>query len=126
MKKKLCFFSGIVISVFVLMFSCTKRNAEQVAGNNTCDTTQVSYQNDVLPIVQSYCYPCHSNNNTHFSNGVSLEGYDNLKAWALAGYLVGDVRWDPGFTGMPYGKPRISDCAINTIVAWVNQGCQKN
>lgn len=122
MKKQFCLLFGFVISALLFMFSCTKHSEDKLAGGDSCDTTHVSYQTDVLPIIQSYCYPCHSSTNNNFSNGVNLEGYDNLQGWGKSGFLVGDVRHDPGFTGMPYGKPQISDCAINKIVAWVNQG----
>jgi len=122
MNKVFCILAGLFICVIVFTFSCTKKSIEQSAGSNYCDTTSVSYQNDVLPIIETYCYPCHSMNNKAFSNGIVLEGFDNLKAWGLSTYLLGDIRHDPGFIGMPYGKPKLSDCSINMITAWINQG----
>jgi len=53
---------------------------------------------------------------------VSLEGYDNFKGWSQSGYVLGDITQQSGFTPMPYGKPKISNCAINKITAWINQG----
>jgi hypothetical protein len=32
----------------------------------------------------------------------------------------------PGFVGMPYGLPKLPDCEVNTIVAWVHQGALNN
>ena len=121
MKKTLYFLGSIIVGAVLFQLSCTKKNIDQVPGGNTCDTTSVSYQADVLPIMQTYCYPCHSSTNKVFGNGVNLEGYDNLKGWGLSIYLLGDLRHEPGFIGMPYGKPKLTDCSINIIAAWVNQ-----
>jgi len=121
MTKIIYFISVLIIGCILGISSCTKNSVEAVAGTHPCDTTHISYQSDVLPILQSYCYSCHSNSNKAFSNGVNLEGYDNFKGWAQSGYVLGNIRQDPGFTGMPYGKPKISDCAINKITAWINQ-----
>lgn len=109
----------------MLINACVKSNQPVGSGSNFCDTSALTYSKNVLPIIESYCYPCHSNKNAAFSNGISLEGYDNVKGWADIGYLIGDVRHDKGFIGMPYGKPQLSACEINIIVAWVNQGEQQ-
>ena len=111
--------------IMLALTRCTKVSQPVTGSSGYCDTASVTYTSNVLPIVQSYCYGCHSNNNIVFSDGVSLEGYDNLKGWADLGYLVGDVRHAAGFTGMPYGKPALSACEMNTIIAWVDQGEQK-
>ena len=121
MAKKIYLILALLISAIICIPSCTRNNVEQAAGTSPCDTTQVSYRRDIQPIVENYCYPCHSNANIAFSNGVSLEGYDNLKGWSQAGYVLGDITAQPGFTPMPYGKPKISACAINKITAWINQ-----
>jgi len=104
------------------MTGCSKTSADKlVAGGNTCDTTHVGYAKDILPIVQQFCYPCHGSRDTAFSGGLNLEGYDALKGWADAGYVVGTVTHASGYNGMPYGKPKLDDCEINMFVAWVNQ-----
>ncbi|MBS1599552.1 MAG: hypothetical protein JST75_15110 [Bacteroidetes bacterium] len=121
MSKKIYIVLALFIGALIFIESCTRNNIEKVAGSNSCDTTQVSFQRDIQPILDNYCYQCHSNANKAFSNGVSLEGYDNFKGWCQSGYVLGDIRQESGFTPMPYGKPKISDCAINKIVAWINQ-----
>ena len=120
---KKIFFSAF-IGTLITMSACIKSNQPTGAGSDFCDTTDVTFSKNVLPILQSYCYACHSDKNVAFSSGISLDGYNNTKGWADAGYLIGDVRHDAGFLGMPYGKPKLSACEINTIVAWVNQGEQ--
>jgi hypothetical protein len=40
--------------------------------------------------------------------------------------LVGNVSHAQGYTGMPYGTPKMADNLVNQIVAWVHQGARNN
>ena len=128
--KKLFFAGGIVLAVIVLsMMGCSKQSEDVLAakaGIAGCDTTQVSYMADIAPILQSFCYECHGNGSSSGSGGILLEGYTNLVVWAKNGYLVGCVSHAPGFVAMPYELPKLSDCEINKIMAWVDQGSGNN
>jgi hypothetical protein len=125
-KDRALLFALMAIGGFILLLGgCSKKSADTLSGSGPCDTISVSYVKDILPIMQSYCYSCHGNGNTAFSNGVVLEGsdsgYKELSSWAAAGYVVGNVTYASGFIGMPYGKPKLDVCEINKIIAWVNQ-----
>jgi hypothetical protein len=124
MKKTFFILSLFIACAIVFNFACKKNYVESSPGSS-CDTSHVSFQADVEPILNAYCYPCHSNQNKSFSNGIVLEGYDNFSGWAKTTYLLGTINWRPGFIPMPYGKPKLSDCSINTITAWINQGFVK-
>jgi len=114
----------VISGVILAQTGCTKASADQLS--TSCDTLSVGYAKDIVPILTAYCYECHGNGNTAGSNGVLLEGYANLKGWALNNnYLVGNVTHAPGYIGMPYGRPMLPACEINKIVAWVNQGEQQ-
>ncbi len=76
--------------------------------------------------MESYCFGCHGNGNTGGSGGINLQGYDNLKPYADNGKLVGNITHAPGYVGMPYGQPKMPDCEINQISAWVSQGTKNN
>ena len=76
--------------------------------------------------MEQYCYSCHGNDNTGGSGGINLNTYLNLKFYAGNGYLVGNITHATGYVGMPYGKPPLSACETNTIVAWVQQGTKNN
>jgi hypothetical protein len=105
---------------------CSKTSEDKLAGNVTCDTTSVSYANGVVPILQNNCYECHGQGRTGGSGGVLLEGYTNLKVYADNGYLAGNISHAAGFNAMPYGRPKLPDCEVNTVVAWVHQGAKNN
>lgn len=115
--------AGALMAFFI---GCSKKSEDKLAPPVPCDTANVSYQNQVVPILQENCYPCHGNGSTAGSGGINLNSYVNLKVYADNGYLVGNVRHDPGYPGMPYGKPPLPSCEINTIVAWVHQGAINN
>lgn len=120
--------SSLVIAAVITCFavSCSKANEESLNNGNTCDTTAVKYSTDIVNILSNNCYSCHGAGSTAGSGGIDLSTYSNLKVHADAGHLVGVVTHAPGFTPMPYGKPKLDDCSVNKIVAWVNQGAQNN
>ena len=127
MYKKIILLIVLVISIAMWMVSCTKESADRLEGNNnTCDTTNVSYNTGVVPILQANCYSCHGTGNTGGSGGILLQGYSNLVTWASNGYLVGNVTHAPGYVPMPYGEAMLPACEVNTIVAWVHQGALIN
>jgi hypothetical protein len=115
--------------VFVFFIGCSKTSADKLSGGATpCDTLAVQYSVQIVNILQQNCYACHGTGNTGGSGGIDLGSYTKLKVYADNGYLVGNVTHnpDPKYTPMPYGLPKLPDCEVNTIVAWVNQGAQNN
>jgi hypothetical protein len=124
-------FLSLAASAGIIMFcimACSKENEQNLSGqtNTACDTVNMKYTTDVLPILQVNCYSCHGNGNTGGSGGIDLDGYANLQKWAANGYLKGDITHASGFVGMPYGQPQLSDCDINKIISWINNGYQNN
>jgi len=108
------------------MPSCKKNSADVLAGAAICDTSAVSYKNDVVPILQEYCYNCHGTHVAAAGGGIILEGVENLANYANNNQLSGDISAAPGYTPMPYGKPKLPSCQLNKILAWVNQGINDN
>lgn len=88
-----------------------------------CDTTNVSYARQVLPILQQNCLSCHSN--AARQAGVTLEGYTNVRFYANNTLLVGSTSREATFISMPPSGP-IPACDMKLIRAWVNQGAQNN
>lgn len=131
MKYDSCLFGFLSLSF--LLFSCSKSNEEDVGGttgggNNppaTCITTNMQYSTHIAPIIQGNCFSCHSNANMALS-GISLEGHANLKAKVTDGRLLGAITHAAGFVAMPQGGPKLSDCNINRIKAWIDAGAPNN
>lgn len=116
--------AAVVVGAFLLYLpACVKRNAVELGGGG-CDTANVSYSMQIVPILQNNCYACHSGPGA--SSGIDFSNYGAFAGWAGSSYVIGDITHTPGFTGMPYGLPPLSSCEINTILAWIHQGTPNN
>lgn len=131
--KPIVKFSALLLFC-AFLYSCSKDNETELSGTNnnpgtnnpaTCDTVGMKFSANVVPILQAACYNCHSNANLSVS-GVSLEGYSNVKARVDDGKLLGTITHASGFTPMPQGGPKLSDCNINKIRSWIIRGAQND
>jgi hypothetical protein len=115
----------------LLIFSCSKTSVEALdnnpAGNpGTCDTANMKYATNVVPILTDFCYACHGASTNSGSGGIILEGYENIRPRAISGTLLGVITHASGFPQMPKDGPKLSDCNINKIRSWINNGAQDN
>jgi hypothetical protein len=130
MKKILIALAG---SMLIFALSCSKDSEDEMnpdpdppGGGGNCDTTNRKYAAHVVPILSANCYSCHGTNTNSGSGGIVLEGYNNIKPKADAGTLIGVITHATGFPAMPQGGPKLSDCNINIIRSWINNGAQNN
>jgi hypothetical protein len=120
--------------IAVAFYSCTKSggpadNNHQPppdGGNNDCDTVNMKYSTNIVPILQANCYSCHGSISNSGSFGRVLEGYGNLKPYAESGTLIGVITHANGFIPMPQNGPKLSECNINKIRSWIENGMQNN
>ena len=126
-------FSALAL-ISILAYACTKStddggnlNPDPPPGNgNNCDTVNMEYLADVVPILQNNCYRCHGSNSNSGSLGIVLEGYNNIKPYAESGTLIGVITHAQGFVPMPQDASKLSDCNINKIRSWIANGIQNN
>ena len=117
-------------SVFLLLIligsGCIWENEETLFPDDSfCDTLDVSYQDDVVPIMVNNCYSCHSNVNApSFGSGIALEDHEDLAA--ASPRVLGAVMHQDGFPPMPRNAEKLDTCSIATIHAWVNAGTPDN
>lgn len=127
MRKKnriLCLLMTVIISQ-VFISSCAKLNEEEILDNfRYCKEDSVSFQNNVLPILNMDCNSCHAGPNAE--EGVELTDYTNVQLYAGSGDLMGVLDHVSGLAPMPYGKPKLNDCKIETIRKWIEEGMQDN
>jgi hypothetical protein len=123
MKVKILL-AAVVAGAFLIYFpACVKRNAVELGGGG-CDTANVSYSMQVVPILQNNCYACHQGPGA--SSGIDFSNYGAFKGWSGSGYVAWDITAAPGHVPMPYGLPPLPACEINTILAWIDQGMLNN
>jgi mono/diheme cytochrome c family protein len=104
---------------------------EEGATNDTCsasscDTTGVmSYASRVKPILQNNCYGCHSGTASS-GGGIVLSDYNNLKTSVDNGTLLGSIEQLDGYSAMPKGGSKMSNCNIAIIRKWIAAGAPNN
>lgn len=125
----------IIVSISLLLFcisilvSCYSDKEEVLypAGCDTDTVTVISYSKHVEPIASNHCYACHSNANYANSGGnLKLEGYDNFKLATQNDNLLGSIKREAGVSAMPKNANKLSNCSINLIEKWINQGSLNN
>ena len=120
MKKA---FNILILSL--LLAGCYYDKQEDLYPSVTaCDTSVVTYSGKVLSIIQSNCYTCHGSGST--LGNVNLDGYANLKLYADNGKLSGAINHRTGFSQMPQGGSKLSDCDLMVIEKWINDGSPNN
>lgn len=94
------------------------------ATGNACNTDNVSFSMTVRPVIVNTCQGCHSGSAP--SGGVNLSTYENIKAVAQSGRLLGAISWQSGFVQMPQGGSKLPPCTIDQIASWINAGAPNN
>lgn len=99
--------------------------AKNTTGCNTsCDSTAFAFAANVKPIMNTYCVGCHSTSNP--LGGIDLSTHAGVKASASTGKLLGSITWAAGFSKMPQGGNKLSDCQIAVVRKWINAGTPNN
>ena len=124
----------LLLGLLFTTSNCTYKNAQQVYPIDTagCKTANISFANDIVPILVANCYSCHSYQNNFTGGGFVLEGYDQDTLYVNNpnpnANMYSNIS-DPVVTDtyhMPYGLPSISPCEIRKIKAWIDQGHKNN
>ena len=104
-----------------------------------CGDRQVSFKNDVTPILKTYCIECHNPSGKGFAqSGLLLDSYEDVMKGTKFGPVVKpgsgltspldqvlEGRVDKSIR-MPHGGKPIPEKEIKTIRAWVDQGAKNN
>ena len=130
MVKRIILFSAILLIVIVLFNSCFYDKSQQQYPAGTCDTTQVSYNTEIMAILDASCQGCHKGPSA--TSGINLYDYTTIKSLALDGkYTYGSLLSSVSHEGgnpnpMPQGANKLQECDINKIRAWVKMGAPAN
>ena len=104
--------------------SCYNDNAEDLYGVSNCDTSAVTFSQDVSIILENSCTGCHGN--IAPVAGLNLKGHANASAAGLDGSIMDRVsRPASDHLAMPPGGP-LSDCDIDKLRIWIDQGALNN
>ena len=117
-----------LIPVLVSVSSCYYDSEEYLYPKTgiECDTSNVTYAQSVVPIIQNHCLSCHSNTTFSLGGNIKLEDYADIKLRADDHRLLGSVAHENGYSPMPKNAAKLDDCKILTIRIWVNGGAPDN
>lgn len=85
-----------------------------------CDSNDFKFSTAVQPILDKSCKGCHSGSAA--PKGILLDSYSGTVAAANSGRLLGAIKHLSGYTAMPQGGNKLSDCEILQIEKWINAG----
>ena len=114
-----------VIILFLIIFSgCYYDNEEFLYPDykNSCDTSSVTFSGTIIPVLNNYCWSCHSDPNAAFGGGIHLQKYADVK--------LNSSKIIPAIDGTgtkpmpPNGK--LSTCGMTQIKIWIGNGTPDN
>jgi len=89
-----------------------------------CDTTGITYQGVIVPILDQQCNNCHG---TGIGLGnVLLEPYAEVLNYVNNELLICSVLQEGGCSPMPKSSPRIPECEIASLQKWISDGAPNN
>ena len=118
-----------LVSATLLLGACTSQNGEDLLASGgtpapACDTTHVTYAGTIAPLLQQSCSSCHGGSQP--AAGFAVGSYTQVQAKAANGHLLGTVNHDPGYSPMPKGAAKLSDCDLAKLHQWVAAGAPNN
>lgn len=92
--------------------------------STSCDLTNVTFSATIKPILQTYCFTCHSNSNSvKNGRGIKLENYADVAA--NMNMILVSIKQNNAPFPMPVGG-KLRDCEINQIQKWSDNQTPNN
>ena len=114
----------LLLLVLIGINSCTYYNEEELYPDEVCDTSNLSYANDILPVFEKECYSCHFGNTTY--GNLDLSNFTHIQRVVDNGNLLRNIKQEPGGIPMPQDGAKLPDCTILKIEQWINIGIPNN
>jgi len=100
------------------------QGADHTTCSIECDTLNITFNGSILPITDTYCKGCH--NGSQPGGGILLTDYNTIKTAVEGGRFIGAIDHLSGYSPMPKGGNKLSDCNIVQLKKWINQGMPNN
>ena len=124
MKKQLLLLS--IAAFFVSAYAIVRIGTAQATPH-----TDVSYTNDIRPILAGRCSNCHAGKLV--SNGLNMETYESLMAGSQHGPVIVPGNASSSLLAekltsgqMPKRGPKLTPTQIQLIIDWINAGALNN
>ena len=101
------------------------KNTTDCVSTGPCNpTSPVSFKDDLLPIIDNYCYGCH--NTADPQGGYSYSTHNETMKSVNDGTLMGSIRFESGYEAMPEKSNKMPSCNIDLIQLWIDEGAMDN
>lgn len=119
--------SAAALGLLFLFSACYFDNKEELYQNlsQPCDLSNVSFQNDIKPIMTANCSfsGCHDSNTS--AGGLDLSVFSGVSSSGKSGVLLNRLKGIGG-SQMPQSAGPLSNCQIQVIQEWVSAGALEN
>ncbi|HMN33617.1 MAG TPA: hypothetical protein PKA54_09600 [Chitinophagaceae bacterium] len=110
-----------ILSLFIIVnifLACTNKNKQELIAQ--CDVSNLSYVNDIVPILNTHC-----NSQSGCHGGVDI-GSISLETYTDAKDNIDDILVRIKTGNMPKNNSKLEDCLISKIQEWKNLGTPNN
>ncbi len=115
----------LLFVVSLLVHSCTKNNKNDLCPQiENCDTSIVFFSEDIFPVFEFNCMPCHSGGQP--SGNLSLTNYQEIESSLNNGNIINRITRENSDNLLMPPSGKLDSCIINKIIAWKNQGSLNN
>jgi hypothetical protein len=117
----------LVLSILAVYYGCYYDKEELLYPQlgSSCDTTNVTYKSSVTTILGENCYSCHNNSvASSYGGNIKLQDYADVNS--KIDRIYGCITHQNGFSAMPKGGGKLSNCSIATIKIWKDAGAPNN
>lgn len=116
----------MILLPMTLLTSCyydreSELNPEMGTG---CDTSMVTYAAHVVPLMAQHCNSCHST--ARADAGVVTDTHQGILATVNNGSFMGSMRYLAGFSPMPKGAAQLTNCDLDILQKWIDNGALQN
>ena len=122
MKRNIFPIIFILALISFSQLACENNNEIDLYGIEPCDTTNLSWENGIAAIYNAHCVYCHHEDENY--KNIRHDSYEQELLVISDGgkKLKGAINHQPGYTKMPFEKPKLSDCKILKIETWIDNG----
>lgn len=117
---------GLLLAMVVVITSCYYDVEETLYPPTACVTDNMSYQTNIVPILERNCYSCHSTADGPNNGNIVVEGYTELLKYVDSGQLSASINHQTGYSAMPQDAPKLGSCDIAKIDQWILDGAPNN
>lgn len=92
-----------------------------------CDTSNITYSNQVVSILNTNCNQCHGAATApSIGANIYLNSYSAVKAVVTSGTFLNSIVQNGKASPMPKNAPKLDNCSILKIQTWINKGALNN